>query len=287
MAEVSERLSSNPDLPDVVCVGCGYSLRGIDSDRCPECGLMVDRTRLGESRLPWVHRHRIGRTRAFWRTVWLVTFHPRRLAEEINQPVSYADARKFQWVCVLLAYVSVASGLALVDPNKAFDLGGLLLWPDRFAILVMAWIGLMFFFLTASGVASYFFHPRGLPVVRQNRAVALSYYASAALAWTPLVVGVTGLAVLAEAMLDAPHPAIVGPLAAALVTVAVAAGVFQGGAWWLNNLSLLKRTTHCGAGRVFALAMLLPLFWVLLGVLFLAVVPAAVAFIALVIVTLV
>ena len=27
-----------------ICAACGYDLRGIDSDRCPECGKTIDRT---------------------------------------------------------------------------------------------------------------------------------------------------------------------------------------------------------------------------------------------------
>src|SRR4051812_29675363 len=43
------------------CLGCGYDLRGLSGDtaRCPECGLAIDRTVGGASRIPWAHRARI------------------------------------------------------------------------------------------------------------------------------------------------------------------------------------------------------------------------------------
>lgn len=37
-----------------------------------------------------------------------------------------------------------------------------------------------------TGVPSYFFHPQTLPVERQNRAIALSYYSAASLSVSPL-----------------------------------------------------------------------------------------------------
>src|SRR4051812_12709994 len=45
---------------DLHCPQCGYNLRGIDSDVCPECGLAIDRVAFAQSQLPWSHRRRIG-----------------------------------------------------------------------------------------------------------------------------------------------------------------------------------------------------------------------------------
>src|SRR5205823_2812668 len=59
------------------------------------------------------------------------------------------------------------------------------LWP-----LVLNLIGLLLFFILLTGVGSYFFHPRRLAVLRQNRAVALSYYACAPLAPAMWCIGV-------------------------------------------------------------------------------------------------
>jgi len=286
MVEMSKE-PAPPNLSDAVCPGCGYSLRGIESERCPECGLLIDRTGLGESRLPWAHRRTIGRLRAFWRTVWLVTFHPRRLAGEMNHGVSYADARMFQWICVVLALVPVMAALAPLDPNRLLDLGVQFSTLDRAATVAVLGLGLMLFLLTASGVASYFFHPRSLPVILQNRAIALSYYGSAALAWTPLVVALTALALGAEGIGDLAAPVVLTPMAHALSALAIGAAVFQVAAWWLNTFSLLRWTTHCGAGRLTAIATLLPVFWIVLALVFLVVLPAIVAFVALVVVSLV
>ena len=44
------------------CPDCGYDLRGISSDRCPECGHAVDPTSLAISIIPWTHRRSLGRS---------------------------------------------------------------------------------------------------------------------------------------------------------------------------------------------------------------------------------
>src|SRR5690606_33860096 len=62
-------------LPDVFCPWCGYDLRGRVGEACPECGGRIDREELLRSQIPWSHRRTLGRIRAFWQTVWLVTFH--------------------------------------------------------------------------------------------------------------------------------------------------------------------------------------------------------------------
>lgn len=83
---------------ELFCPACGYSLRGLTRGRCPECGLDLGPVRAAGSQMPWVHRRQIGWLRAFWRTVWFVTFRHKRIAAEIARPVSYRDAQLFRWV---------------------------------------------------------------------------------------------------------------------------------------------------------------------------------------------
>jgi len=57
------------------------------SDKCPECGLAIDRDLISISRIPWEHRREIGSFKAFWRTTRMVMFHPRQLAKEMKPHV--------------------------------------------------------------------------------------------------------------------------------------------------------------------------------------------------------
>ncbi|MFH0982330.1 MAG: zinc ribbon domain-containing protein [Planctomycetota bacterium] len=186
---------------DLFCQECGYNLRGLTSDRCPECGYSLKTLRSQVPRIPWVFREELGRLRAYWRTVWMVMFRHKRFCEEVARPVDYGDAQRFRWVTVLHVYLPVLAGTVLLH---------VLPWPSPFdgpwldepfrGVWPMAGFHLciLLFLAAATGVPSYFFHPRDIPIEQQNRAVALSYYACAALGWTPLafVIGLAGLSVL-------------------------------------------------------------------------------------------
>jgi predicted RNA-binding Zn-ribbon protein involved in translation (DUF1610 family) len=95
----------------LICPECGYDLRSINSQRCPECGLAIDRATMSVSHLPWSHRQSIGRVRAYWRTNVLVILRPKRLAEEIARPVSFfacrnGRGRKVRWQNRLISLMS-------------------------------------------------------------------------------------------------------------------------------------------------------------------------------------
>jgi hypothetical protein len=201
------------------CPGCGYDLRGIAaSDRCPECGLAIDRSAGGVSRIPWAHRRRVGRVRAYWATVRLATFRPRQLVEELNRPVRYADAQRFRIVTVALASLGPIAFLLApmvagewpepADAGAMFNVGfyGRATGPNALD-LGLPWfagarlypvlpLAVVLLFVLVTGVGSYWFAPRSLDVRQQNRAIALSYYAL-----LPLVAIVVGLQVLAAAAL--------------------------------------------------------------------------------------
>jgi len=86
---------------DRFCIACGYNIRGLTSDRCPECGLKVGG--VDESSVPWEGRNRLGLRRAFQRTAWMGTFQTRRLATARSFPVDGRSARAFRLLVSLLA----------------------------------------------------------------------------------------------------------------------------------------------------------------------------------------
>ncbi|MFH1746226.1 MAG: hypothetical protein ABIG44_04200 [Planctomycetota bacterium] len=191
-----------------LCPECGYDLRTLTSERCPECGFALDIFRTQEPQIPWVYRRERGRFRTYWHTVWLATFHTKRFCLEAIRPVSYADSQSFRWVTILHAWVpiviaSVCAFMAAAHPDTGHsDLH----WWVLLSVLVCSLLGLA----ALSGVASYSFHPPHMSTEQQNRAIALSYYAWAPLAFAvptlPLLIGagfemVSGNGTLAVALL--------------------------------------------------------------------------------------
>jgi hypothetical protein len=213
----------------------------------------------------------------------MVMSSPIRLAEEVQRPVSLADARRFRHVTVILALAPLAAwgawllwrelrlSVELITP---LDLGRAL----EFVAIATAGFSLWLFILMASGAASYFFHPRALPIVLQNRAVALSYYACAPLAWTFIPA-----AILLGALL--PYEKIGGFEHNIVAWCAVMAGAAAGLillSFWTGTIRVLRHATGCGVGRAVALAVYLPFACAALFVICCAI-TACVVFVCLVI----
>lgn len=257
-------------LDDALCVDCGYSLRGLTSARCPECGANLEPLRSPESRIPWVQRRARGRFPAYWQTVYFFLFCSRWFRAEMVRAVSFGDAQRFRWTIVLQAWGALLAGL--LAANMASP--GLLDLPISFfgpTTGIALLLGVLAFLAGLTGLPSYFFHPRGFPVEMQNRAVALSYYTSAPLAIFPLIVG---LGVLASWVSDRGSPSpreIVGSVAITLVPAMMLA-------WWLDALRLARAVFHCRR-RGWYVGLVLPLAAVGLAAATLILFPLSVAYV--------
>ncbi len=270
---------------DLFCQRCGYNLKGLTSNRCPECGKSLETVRLVEPQIPWVHRKRLGRFRAYWKTVYLAMFHQGRFCEEMARPVSYSDSQRFRWVTVLHVYIPILFATiyayelvrseAVVMARVPRILGPWVswfawmfaeVWPVETlrACFTVFLLCLLVFLAAASGVHSYFFHPRDLPVHLQNRAIALSYYAHAPLAWTPVPIGLAS----AAWWLANSHSL----TAAWLIMFAVPLLLLELLSWWLAIAGFARDTIPGRKARVRVVAIALPPLWAgLAGVIFFAV----------------
>ena len=221
--------ASTPAIPsaenvllDVYCPACGYSLRGLDSARCPECGETFDPQTVRETSIPWAHRERIGRVRAFVKTCWFAGRRPTRLGREASRPQRYRDARHFQYVLTVVAFTppAVAAGLlskeladlvqtasiASVSPTTGlaqWNIGHDLLWCIlaglSLPIVATASVYALGFMLTS--IHTYAFHPKHLPPERQNNAIAVGYYAVGPILYSIVPASTTiGLAFLLNAL---------------------------------------------------------------------------------------
>ena len=299
------------DAAEIFCPACGYNLRGIASERCPECGLALDRAQLNRSQLPWTYRHEIGRVRAYLKTVLLVLARPRRVGEEVARPVSLEDARRFRHITVMIAFVPVMAAITWQlfvikhdiratmtrpIPSSINQQPAGVTWPAAAVVApTHAWIGwtletgllpivafsAWLFLYACSGVASWFFHPPSLSIPRQNRAIALSYYSSAAMAIMP-----ASLAIVIQILLTA-----TSPIARRFLPYIVLLGflalipVYQLFQSYLVPMRMLRRATQATTARVWTMGAILPLTWALLGIVILIGIPLAYLYVSIVMIS--
>ena len=309
--------AATPEPAELFCPQCGYSLRGIEAaPRCPECGLEIDREDFARSRIPWVYRRHIGRFVAYWRTVWLATLRPGRLAIESTKPVSYGDAQRFRLITCIVAVAPMVmllvgmmfwygsagffnlAGPALfaevmygaMGPTgwaPAWLLNVLVPWEAGATLPPVVPLALFAAAVLVTGVASYWFHPRGLPVVRQNRAIALSHYACAPLFFLAVPAGSFLLmAVLQRIAVDNPGTKAYGPLITLFTVVGAVGVVAMAFLFMRSTLVLLRRTTGSTHLRVGVAAVVLPVLWAACTLLALVGIPWVVGFLRLVITSL-
>lgn len=268
---------------DIYCPECDYNLRGLTSDRCPECGFPLESIRRTASLIPWVYRSRIGWYRAYWRTVWLVMFRTKRFCSEIARPVSSRHAQSFRWISVLHAFVPLAV-LALLawfaSPGHpglfATDLGN----HTFLAVLLLS----AFLCLAAlTGVPSYFFHPKYLTIKQQDRAVAMSYYACGALAWTPLALVIDFLTAFAYGV-SGHYPWLDFERTAFVVFGFMLCGMPLL-VWWLDLIHVSRHSVRRNTSAVIRVAVAVPVLWVVVGGLTLVGIPFTVLYVALVVVS--
>jgi hypothetical protein len=280
---------------ELFCPQCGYNLHGLASEKCPECGLVLDFVTIRESRIPWTHRHRLGWFRAYWRTLILGTFSAPKLADELARPVNYRDAQLFRFITIAIGWAPLAIatfiasqwlgqqamfmwrgfGIQSFAPgNPALQMDTL--WPlaAGAAFPGAVPLALAIFLIMLSGVPSYFFHRRSMSTRRQNRAVAVSYYASAPIAFMPVAL-VLGLVAVLYGNSDLANGGSGFYLAAVLVLIACAYPVALVGLYWVNMLRLYHRATESSRERTTLMVIASPILVLLCVVLTLLVITWA------------
>jgi hypothetical protein len=259
-----------PDEYDVFCESCGYSLAGLATDRCPECGTTFEPKELPFARIPWLHRKRLGKVRAYLSTVRLVCFHPRQFSRELCRPVriSAKDARKFRMVTIHLAtatfaffpvatIVAVAVRFAFVSGRGVFNI-------RPFDITVMAIMGCAMsaafniFLRLATDLPVFIW--KGHASLPPNELAPIHQYACAPLAMFPPLVFVACLGIFLAVIWDLSGNM---PLAVTIVSVIASLSI---PVWLLiTALVLMHVSARPAPRRLLLLALYLPAHWLIMA----------------------
>lgn len=245
---------------DLFCQRCGYNLRGLTGNHCPECGGSLEGVRSLISQIPWVYRKELGWWRAYWRTMWFVMFRQARFCDEMARQVSFRDCQVFRWVTVILASSPVSlAGLAFAmlgarSPTRD-DLFNVF-WTWGFGGVWHACVPL--FFAAVTGIPSYFFHPRGIPVEQQNRAIALSYYACGPLVFLAVPVLTCAAGILMQTSKNE-------LLTLVFIVLTVTLPIGATAPWWLDLIHLARRLVPQRPRRAVYLAVCVPILWFILA----------------------
>jgi hypothetical protein len=198
------------------CPDCGYNLRGLSGETCPECGLNF--SGMSSSPIPWEYRAELGRLKAFWRTVWLVTFRPTRLVRAVGGPVDLTAAIQFRRIVMGMVAVAViwfyVATVGFIDENgkpSAWRFKGtetsyrvaqrisgsglgpgwelFIAWSAGATLTPVILIGLILTLWGACRSPGLVLWTMRLDPVRRERMMVISAYACAPLTWAPICVG--------------------------------------------------------------------------------------------------
>jgi hypothetical protein len=246
-----------PDEFDLLCEHCGYSLVGITSDRCPECGDFFYPAKLPPAHIPWHFRRRIGNVHAYLQTFWMVIRHPVKFVNEMCRPVrcSEREAKRFCRATVWLA----TAGMALIPIASicaaAPQLG---LFDSLKAILVAMIITAGFW--TFFSLSTLF--PKAVWDGQEHDSLERApwkYYAAAPLALSvinsPILIGTVVISNLTGSTWVE-------------LTCVIAAGAFIVGSvfltWWLPQV-FMHNATKCSPWKLAILAIYIPFHWAIVG----------------------
>ena len=119
----------DPATQDLFCIDCGYDLRSIASERCPECGWVIDwsglrrvisRGRIGKS---WGGGGRFGGRRLSG------TLRGKELAREVVRPVEDRDARRFATVVGGVLALPLVIAACVATASEGSNVFNPMAWP--------------------------------------------------------------------------------------------------------------------------------------------------------------
>ncbi|HEV8378280.1 MAG TPA: hypothetical protein VGP99_05485 [Tepidisphaeraceae bacterium] len=107
MGETTQTVIGEAAADGLLCLRCGYDLRGNAAERCSECGWEIDRELLSGGTFPWERRRYRGRFVSYVKTVWQVSVGSRKLRDAAERRHALADGLSFARVTGAIAAIAL------------------------------------------------------------------------------------------------------------------------------------------------------------------------------------
>src|SRR5689334_7199829 len=117
MGEAAPTVTAQVPQEALLCLKCGYDLRGFAGERCSECGWEIDRDLLSSGSFPWERRRLAGKFKSYVKTVWQVSIGSRKLAEAAGRRHALADAKGFARVTATIVAIALLGILLVMIRN--------------------------------------------------------------------------------------------------------------------------------------------------------------------------
>jgi len=274
---------------ELYCIQCGYNLRGLASNRCPECGTPTAHS--ASTVIPWQQRKALERIRTFWRTLVLATFRPGKLATASQMPVDFSASRRFRWIVSALAalpaiiwfgaFVNQERGTGFLDIVQrpgfvpGIDAAGpeahwwwqfAVIWSAGATFLPVIPLGIVIGLFMATGMTGLVAYMTKATELLRTRARAISEYTCAPLTFLAIP---SATYVLLDLLPERDT--------LYLLLAVISCGLFVLPLlYWANTLVVVAKSTHSGPFRAIALGVVIPLIWFCAGVFGLAIFPGIV-----------
>jgi hypothetical protein len=188
-------------LPEgMICPECAYDLRGLTSERCPECGEDLGILHRREPLIPWEHREDLGFVRAYLATMASVFWRSEKFCRAMATPVSHQRAASFRFITTCILSISLA--LILLPLFLIVDLENQLQTSSLRWGIFIGWLTFSLCAYWVPGLLSHAFQSKLLTIRQQDRAVSISLYICCTflLVIVPAILCVIAAAILNDAI---------------------------------------------------------------------------------------
>ena len=192
MSTAQPNSSITGPLPEgMICPACAYDLRGLTSERCPECGESLAVIYRQEPLIPWEHSKELGTLRTYYTTMMQAFWRPDRFSRSVAAPICPRAAETYRRLTVVLVS-GILGALALLVLLATLRQSPTVERSTVRWTIGLSWLTATLITYWLPGLFSHAFRSSKQNPIQRDRSISLSYY----LWGWPLLMGLPAPALL-------------------------------------------------------------------------------------------